>query len=189
MGISCITRNGYYILHFLLLLILIITPSSSSLSFKDIVTKELINNFCSNLEMFDRQFCAKWFNADQKTKSISVQGFISLRVKETREFGLQTQALMSKLAKSSGKDQQLKGSYESCVASYGQAIKELEKAQKFLSSNSFTQALVAISDAFYKAGDCKDAFEGPSNEPPLVFNRVENFANMCYVTWSFGSLI
>lgn len=73
--------------------------------------------------------------------------------------------------------------------SHGQAIKELEKAQKFLSSSSFKQAVSAISNAFDKASDCKDAFEGPSNEPPMVANRIEDFTFMCYIDWSLASLV
>ncbi|CAL9219756.1 unnamed protein product [Arabidopsis halleri] len=185
MGISCITRNTYCILPFLLL-ILIITPSSSSLSPKDIVTKELLNKFCSGSDITNPNLCLKWLN---RTTSISINGLINLTVKETREFGLKNQALMSKLARSSGKDLNLKGSYEACVDSHGQAIKELEKAQKFLSSSSFKQAVSAISNAFDKASNCKDAFEGPSNEPPMVANRIEDFTFMCYIDWSLASLV
>lgn len=178
MGISCIIRNTYSILP-LLLLILIITPSSLSLSSTDIVTKEFLNKLC--LETSSHSFCVNWLTADNRTNSISIHGLMKLTVKKTRAFGLKNLVLMSEFARGSGNDKKLKKAYESCVNSYGIAIKELERAQEFLNNSSFQLAFYAASKAFEYAYICKDEFEGPSNEPSRVLQHSEKFIDMCYI--------
>ncbi|CAH8353290.1 unnamed protein product [Eruca vesicaria subsp. sativa] len=189
MGISCITRNTYSILSLHLILILIITPSSSSFTPTDIVTKETLNKLCSKSIIFNRRFCIKWLTADHnKTTSMNIHGLMELAVEKSQTFGQENLELMNVFAKISDDDKQFKNACVECVKGYGTAIKELEGAKEFLRNSSFQQAFYAASKAVDYAYVCKDQFEGPSNEPPFVLNRSVKFITMCQIARFFTTL-
>ncbi|KAG2245687.1 hypothetical protein Bca52824_085315 [Brassica carinata] len=169
MGISCITRNTYSILSLHFLLILIITPSSSSFTPTDIVTKETLNKLCSHSILYNRRFCVKWLSADNRTTAINIHGLMELAAEKAQVFGQENLELMNLFARISGNDKQLKNASVECVNGYGIAIKELEVTKD------------AASKAVDYAYVCKDQFEGPSNEPPFVLNRSVKFIEMCHI--------
>ncbi|CAH8356597.1 unnamed protein product [Eruca vesicaria subsp. sativa] len=185
MAMSCIRRNSSSILQ-LIIVIIIITPLSSSFSPTDIVTKDLLDKLCSQTTR--HRFCVRWLTADTTTTSMNIHGLMELTVEKTRALGLNNLALMNDFARGAGNDKQLKSAYESCAESYGIAIKELEGAKEFLRNSSFQQAIWAASKALTYALACKDQFEGPSNEPPLVLNRSEKFITMCHIASGFTML-
>ncbi|CAA7015888.1 unnamed protein product [Microthlaspi erraticum] len=189
MGISCITRNTCSMLPLLLLLmILFIIPLSSSFAPTDIVTKDLLNELCSQSTIGSRNFCVRWLTADNRTTSTNIQGLIELTVENTRAFGQKNIEMMRGYARRSGNDTQLKNAYESCTNSYGIAIKELEGAQALLRNSSYQLACYAASKALDYAYSCKDQFEGPSNEPAFVLKRSEKFVGMCHIARDFTRL-
>ncbi|KAL0719894.1 hypothetical protein Bca4012_069218 [Brassica carinata] len=188
MGISCITRNTYSILSLHFLLILIITPSSSSFTPTDIVTKETLNKLCSHSILYNRRFCVKWLSADNRTTAINIHGLMELAAEKAQVFGQENLELMNLFARISGNDKQLKNASVECVNGYGIAIKELEVTKEFLRNSSFQQAFSAASKAVDYAYVCKDQFEGPSNEPPFVLNRSVKFITMCQIVSYFISL-
>ncbi|KAF8089657.1 hypothetical protein N665_0500s0022 [Sinapis alba] len=185
MGISCMTRNTYSIISLNLLLILIITPSSSSFTPTDIVTKETLNKLCTHTTLYNRRFCVKWLTAGNRTTSINIHGLMDLAAEKAQAFGQENQELMNLFARISGNDKQFKNACVECVNGYGVAIKELEATQEFLRNSSFQQAFNAASKAVDYAYVCKDQFEGPSNEPTLVLNRSVKFISMCHIVRNF----
>ncbi|VVA96606.1 unnamed protein product [Arabis nemorensis] len=120
---------------------------------------------------------------------MNIHRLLELAVKKTRAFGLETQALMSDLARVSGNDKQLKQSFEACVQGYGVSIKKLEEAKEFLSKSSFESAYYAVAKAHEYSYVCKDQFEGPSNEPALALNRSEKFISVCHIVWNLAEVL
>lgn len=120
---------------------------------------------------------------------MNIHRLLELAVEKTRAFGLETQALMSVLARISGNDKQLKQSFESCVQGYAVSIKRLEDAKEFLSKSSFESAYYAVAKAHEYSYVCKDQFEGPSNEPALALDRSEKFIRVCYIVSNLAQVL
>ncbi|XP_010505165.1 PREDICTED: pectinesterase inhibitor 2-like [Camelina sativa] len=165
-----------------LLLLLLITPLSSSLSLSDttnIVTKESLDRICSQPKIYS-QFCIIWLTNDPITFTVKFKGLLELVIQKTQLFGYKNIAMMKGLVRTTT-DPTLKIPYGSCVTYYVSAIKSIEDAIRFASSNEYELTSQAAVKAFISITTCEADLAGRNNVPSDVTLRNMRFKRMCNI--------
>ncbi|XP_019092236.1 PREDICTED: pectinesterase inhibitor 2-like [Camelina sativa] len=172
-----------------LLLLLLITPLSSSLSLSDttnIVTKESLDRICSQPTIY-HHFCIIWLTNDPITFTIRFKGLLELVIQKTQLFGYKNIAMIKDLVKTTT-DPKLKISYGWCVTYYELAIKSIEDAIRFASSNEYELTSQAAMRAFSSITTCEADLAGRNNVPSDVTLRNMRFKRMCNIGTVFSDV-
>ncbi|ESQ48203.1 hypothetical protein EUTSA_v10021601mg [Eutrema salsugineum] len=184
MAFSYVKRNIFSILPILVLLS--ITPLSSSFSPNDKVTKELVNQLCSQPTIY-KHFCVAWLNSDPKTFTLDLHGLMGMVIEKTELLGYKNLAMMKGLARTTT-DPNLKIPYGSCVTDYESSIKAIEGAKGFASSKEYLLATKATFEAFNTISDCEALLE-QQPIPAYVSPRNLMFERMCNIDTVFTNLL
>ncbi|KAG7583909.1 Pectinesterase inhibitor domain [Arabidopsis suecica] len=186
MAFSCVIRNVFSILP--LLVILLITPLSSSYSINDKITKELINQLCSQPTIYNH-FCVAWVTSVAKTFNLDLQGLVYLLYQKTELLGSKNLEMIKDLERTET-DPKLKIPYGSCVKEYELSNRAIEEAKEFASANSkaYLSASKAASRAFDSISMCEAYLEG-LKMPDHVSTRNLWFERMCNIDKIFSDLL
>ncbi|CAH2053486.1 unnamed protein product [Thlaspi arvense] len=185
MAFSCVTRNVCSILP--LVVILSIAPLSTSFAPSDKVTKELVDQLCSN-STIHKNFCVPWLTFDPATFTLDLTGLVDLVLLKTQLFAYKNLAMMKGFG-STTTDPVLKAPYGTCVTGYELAIKTIEEAQALAISNSYQSASQSAFRSLISIGSCVGQLEGRSNVPAYVQQRNLLYVRMCTIDSVFSNVL
>ncbi|XP_010465750.1 PREDICTED: uncharacterized protein LOC104746064 [Camelina sativa] len=170
-----------------LLLLLSITPLSSSFSPSDKVTKELLNELCSQ-PTIETNFCFFWLTTDPKTLTLDLNGLLDLVMRRSYYLGYSNLMMMKGLARTTT-DSKLKNSYGSCITYYESAVKLNAEAIGFVSSKNYLLTSQSAAKAFVIIAVCEAVLTGRKNVPAYVPERNIVYNRMCNIGRVFSDVL
>ncbi|CAA7015599.1 unnamed protein product [Microthlaspi erraticum] len=188
MAFSCATRNLFSILPLLVVLSITFTPLAKSFAPSDKVTKQLVDQICSDSAVYHKNFCVDWLTFDPETFKTDLSGLVELVIVRTHLFAYKNLGMMKDLARTTA-DPTLKAPYGNCVTGYETAIQAIVEAEGFATSKSYLLASYRALKAVFSISTCAGQLDGRTNVPAYVPQRNLLFVRMCTVANVFSSAL